>query len=73
MFPVIGIMNIISAIYNIGIFTEPNNGKSRLESYAPNRIIGTAQNATANTGGGGGASGGGIGGSGFVAIRYKFQ
>ena len=48
MFPVIGIMNITSARYNKGIFTEPNNGKSRLESYAPNKIIGTAQNARAS-------------------------
>ena len=47
VFPVIGIMNIISARYSMGIFTDPNNGKSRLESYAPSKIIGTAQNARA--------------------------
>ena len=41
-------MNITSARYNKGIFTEPNNGKSRLESYAPNKIIGTAQNTRAS-------------------------
>ena len=30
-----------------GILTEPNSGKSRFESYAPNKSIGAAQNASA--------------------------
>ena len=48
VFPVTGIIKMISAKYNNGIFTVPNNGKSKLESYAPSKIIGTAQNARAS-------------------------
>ena len=47
VFPVTGIMNTINAIYKEGILTEPNRGKSRFESYAPNKSIGAAQNASA--------------------------
>ena len=48
VFPVTGIINTINPKYKIGIFTDPNNGKARVESYAPNRIIGRAQNARAS-------------------------
>ena len=47
VFPVIGIINTTKAKYKDGILTEPNNGKSRFESYAPNKSIGAAQNASA--------------------------
>ena len=47
VFPVIGIINTAKAIYNNGIFTEPNNGKTRFESYVPSKSIGAAQNASA--------------------------
>jgi hypothetical protein len=39
-------MNTTSAKYKEGIFTEPNSGKSKFESYAPNKSIGAAQNAS---------------------------
>jgi hypothetical protein len=45
VFPVIGIMNTTNAKYKEGILTEPNRGKYRFESYAPNKSIGAAQNA----------------------------
>ena len=48
VFPIIGIINTTNAMYNIGIDTEPNNGKSKFESYAPSNNIGAAQNARAN-------------------------
>ena len=48
VFPVTGIINTINPKYKIGMFTDPNNGKARVESYAPNRIIGRAQNAKAS-------------------------
>jgi len=48
VFPVTGIMNTINPKYKIGMFTDPNNGKASVESYAPNRIIGSAQNAKAS-------------------------
>ena len=44
--PVIGIMNTTNAKYKDGILTEPNMGKSRFESYTPNKSIGAAQNAS---------------------------
>ena len=47
VFPAIGIINTINPIYKNGIETEPNRGKSRFESYAPNKSIGAAQNASA--------------------------
>ena len=47
VFPVMGIINMTKAKYKEGILTEPNNGKSRFESYAPNKSIGAAQNASA--------------------------
>ena len=47
VFPVMGIINTIKAKYKDGILTEPNSGKSRFESYAPNKSIGAAQNASA--------------------------
>jgi len=46
VFPVMGIINTTKAKYKEGILTEPNNGKSRFESYAPNKSIGAAQNAS---------------------------
>ena len=46
VFPVMGIINTTKAKYKEGILTEPNNGKSRFESYAHNKSIGAAQNAS---------------------------
>ena len=45
--PIIGIMKTTSAMYSNGIWTVPNNGKARFESYAPSSKIGAAQNARA--------------------------
>ena len=47
VFPMIGIINTTNAMYSNGIDTEPNNGKSKFESYAPSKSIGAAQNASA--------------------------
>jgi len=47
VFPVMGIINTTKAKYKDGIWTEPNRGKFRFESYAPNKSIGAAQNASA--------------------------
>jgi len=42
-----GIINTTKAKYKDGIWTEPNRGKFRFESYAPSKSIGAAQNASA--------------------------
>ena len=42
-----GIINTTKAKYKDGIWTEPNRGKLRFESYAPSKSIGAAQNASA--------------------------
>ena len=47
VFPVMGIINTTKAKYKDGIWTEPNRGKLRFESYAPSKSIGAAQNASA--------------------------
>jgi len=39
-------MKMIIARYNIGIWTSPNKGNARSESYAPRKIIGNAASAS---------------------------